>query len=200
MFSAFTFSQKIKILDEETRNPIPYAKLLLKDKDYYKNTEENGETFLEGSEEIAEIQSFGYENFKAEKYQQIYFLKPKFTEIEEVQIAKPKLSKTFTIGKVAKENTFYGVNNTIWMVAKEFRNNISEKPVFVQSIKFYSRLYSRNSATIKINIYYNENGVPGDLYKSIIATCLTKKKITTYIFPKPFQFPKEGIIIGLNGF
>jgi len=73
MFSAFTFSQKIKILDEETWNPIPYAKLLLKDKDYYKNTEENGETILESGEEIAEIQSFGYENFKAEKYQQTCF-------------------------------------------------------------------------------------------------------------------------------
>ncbi|MCX8534519.1 hypothetical protein [Chryseobacterium luquanense] len=193
------FSQnRIKILDSENQKPIPYAKLILKNKDYYKNTEENGEITLEQGEEISEIQSFGYENFQVKQIQQNYLLKPKFTDIDEVKIAKPKSSKTFTIGKVAKESTFYGVNSIIWMVAKELKSDVSEEPLFVQSLKFYSRLFSKKSATIKVNIYYNENGIPGELYKSVIVTCFKNKKITEYIFPKAFLLPKEGIIVGFE--
>lgn len=195
----FFLSQKqFKVLDIETQKPVPYAKIILKNKDYYKNTEENGEIMLEKDEEISEIQSFGYENFQVEQTQQAYLLKPKFADIDEVKIAKPKSSKTFTIGKVAKESTFYGVNSIIWMVAKEIKNDISEEPLFVQSLKFHSRLVSKKSATIKVNIYYNENGIPGELYKSIIVTCFKNKKITEYIFPKAFLLPKEGIIVGFE--
>lgn len=199
ILSITAFSQnRIKILDAESQKPISYAKLTFKDKHYYKNTEENGEITLEKSEEIFEIQSFGYEDFKVQQNQPTYLLQPKFTNIDEVRIPKPKFSKTFTIGKVSKENSFYGVHNTIWMVAKELRNDISEAPLFIESIKFYSRLFSKKSAIIKINIYYNENGIPGDLYKSVIVTCVKKQKITEFIFPKPFTLPKEGIIVGFE--
>lgn len=198
LYSFCYTQQQIQVLDAETQKPVPYAKLILRGKDYYRNTEENGETSLEQGEEILEIESFGFENLKVEKNQEIYLLKPKFVDIDEVKIAKSKSSKTFRIGKVTKENTFYGVNNTIWMVAKKMKNHVSEEPLFVQSLKFYSRLYSKKSATIKVNIYYNENDIPGELYKSVIVTCFKNKKITEYIFPKSFLLPKEGIIVGFE--
>ena len=51
--STFYFSQqKIIVTDFETQKPIPYAKLILKGKDYYRNTEENGEITLEKDEEV----------------------------------------------------------------------------------------------------------------------------------------------------
>lgn len=196
---ALLFSQtQIKVLDAENQKPVPYAKLILKDKDYYINAEENGTANIEQEEKISEIQSYGYENLKVNKNQNIYFLKPKYLKIDEVQIIKPKLSKTFTMGKVAKEGTFFGVNNTIWMVGKEFRNNISAEPLFIKSLSFYSRFNAKTSATIKVNIYYDENGLPGDLYKSVIVTCYKKKKLTKYIFPKPFLFPDQGIIVAFE--
>ncbi|WP_294303321.1 hypothetical protein [uncultured Chryseobacterium sp.] len=197
--SVLSFSQtQIKVLDEETQKPVPYAKLILKDKNYYINAEESGTATLGQEEKISEIQSYGYENFKVEKYQNIYFLKPKYLEIDKVHIIRPKLSKTFTIGKIAKEGTFFGVNNTIWMVGKEFRNTISDEPLFIKSLSFYSRLNAKKSATIKLNIYYDENGVPGALYKSVIVTCFKNKKLTKYIFPKPFLFPQEGFIVAFE--
>ncbi len=197
--SALFLSQtQIKVVDEETQEPVPYAKLILKDKNYYINAEESGTATLGQEEKISEIQSYGYENLNVEKYQDIYFLKPKYIEINEVHIIKPKLSKTFKIGKIAKENTFFGVSNTIWMVGKEFRNTISAEPLFINSLSFYSKLSSKNSATIKVNIYYNENGVPGDMYKSVIVTCLKKKKLTKYTFSKPLLLPKEGIIVAFE--
>lgn len=197
--SALFFSQaQIKVLDEETQKPVPYAKLILQGKNYYINTEESGIATLGREEEISEIQSYGYENLKVDKNRNTYFLKPEYFEIDEVQIMRPKLSKTFTIGKKAKEGTFFGVNNTIWMVGKEFRNIISAEPLFIKSLSFYSMLNAKKSATIKVNIYYDENGVPGDLYKSVIVTCFKKKKLTKYIFYKPFLFPKEGIIVAFE--
>ncbi|WP_294285772.1 hypothetical protein [uncultured Chryseobacterium sp.] len=197
--SVVYFSQiQIKVLDAENQKPIPYAKLILKDKDYYINAEENGTATLGQEEKISEIQSYGYENLKVDKNQNIYFLKPKYLEIDEVHIIRPKLSKTFTMGKIAKEGTFFGANNTIWMVGKEFRNTISAEPLFIKSLSFYSRLNARKSATIKVNIYYHENGIPGDLYKSVIVTCIKNKKLTKHIFSKPFLFPKEGIIVAFE--
>jgi hypothetical protein len=197
--SALFFSQiQVKILDAENQKPVPYAKLILKDRDYYINTEESGTATLRQEEKISEIQSYGYENLKVDKNQNIYFLKPKYLEIAEVRIIRPKLSKTFIMGKIAKEGTFFGVNNTIWMVGKEFRNTISAEPLFIKSLSFYSKLNAKKSATIKINIYYDENGVPGDLYNSVIVTCFKKKKLTKYTFPKPVLLPKEGIIVAFE--
>ncbi len=197
--SALFLSQiQIKVLDAENQRPVPYAKLILKDKDYYINTEESGTATLGQEEKISEIQSYGYENLKVDKNQNIYFLKPKYLEINEVRIIRPKLSKTFIMGKIAKEGTFFGVNNTIWMVGKEFRNTISAEPLFIKSLSFYSKLNAKKSATIKINIYYDENGVPGDLYNSVIVTCFRKKKLTKYTFPRPFLLPKEGIIVAFE--
>ena len=92
ILSLSIFSQnRIKILDSEKQKLIPYAKLILKDKDYYKNTEESGEITLEQGEEISEIQSFGYENFQVKQVQKTYLLKPKFTDIDEVKNCKTQI-------------------------------------------------------------------------------------------------------------
>lgn len=90
--SMFVYSQnRIRVLDAENHKPIPYAKLILKDKDYYKNTEEDGGTVLDENEDLSEIQSFGYENLKVEKFQQTYLLQPKFNEIKTVELRNQSL-------------------------------------------------------------------------------------------------------------
>jgi hypothetical protein len=190
------FTQKIKVLDAETQKPVPYAKLILKSQNY-KNTEENGEIFLENNEEISEIQSLGNENLKTDQPREIYFLKPKYIEIDEVEIARPKFAEIFTLGKVKKSKTYYGAHGTSWLVGKELKNNYAE-PVFIKSVKFSSRLLDKSYATIKMNFYYNKNGIPGDLHKSFIVTCLKSKRTTEYNISKPFLFPKEGLIIGFE--
>jgi hypothetical protein len=46
--STTVFSQtQIKVLDAENKTNVPYAKIILKGKDYYKNTEQNGDVTLE---------------------------------------------------------------------------------------------------------------------------------------------------------
>jgi hypothetical protein len=66
--STTVFSQtQIKVLDAENKTNVPYAKIILKGKDYYKNTEQNGDVTLEKDEEIDHIESFGYENYSVSK-------------------------------------------------------------------------------------------------------------------------------------
>lgn len=190
--------QQIQVLDAETQKPVPYAKLILKGKDYYRNTEENGKITLEKDEEPAEIESFGYENFRTEKFQSVYLLKPKFIDIAEVEIVRPKLSKSFKIGVVKKTNNFYGAGNINWSVGKEIKNELLSEPLFVKSLKFYAKLHQKKSATIKLNIYRSDTGVPAEIYRSYVITCYKNKKFTEYIFEKPLSLPKEGFIIAFE--
>ena len=62
-FSNFLFSQHLKIVDAESKKPIPYAKMYFNGKEYYRNTDEYGEIDLEENEVPNKIQSFGYEDF-----------------------------------------------------------------------------------------------------------------------------------------
>ncbi len=200
LLSISIFSQvQIKVQDAENQKPVPYARLILKDKKYYKNTEENGEAILEKGEEISGIESFGYENLVVTKQENTYSLRPLFKEIDAVKIAVPMLKNRFKIGKIEKSRVFFGAIDQIWIIGKEIiTENNSGKPLFLKSFKFASSLLQKTSATIKVNFYYNNNGTPGEQYKSFIVTCQKKQNFTEFQVPKPFLFPEEGLIVGFE--
>ncbi|MFL9835625.1 thioredoxin domain-containing protein [Chryseobacterium terrae] len=202
ILSITLFSQnRIKILDSENQKPIAYAKLILKNKDYYKNTEENGETMLEKDEEISEIQSFGFENLHVEKFQQIYLLKPKFSEIETVEISKPKFQKKFTVGSIKKSNMGFAALSKSWVVVDLFKNNIPEEKVYIKKIKIPTQVdKTLKEATFNLVFYENINGKPSsEKRKNIIVTCKSGKNITEVDLTKsPISFPKEGLFIGFE--
>ncbi|KQR95077.1 hypothetical protein ASG01_04260 [Chryseobacterium sp. Leaf180] len=187
------FTQKIKVLDAETQKPVPYAKLILKNQNY-KNTEENGDAVLEDSEKISEIQSFGYENLSVENDQTIYYLKPVYKEIAEVQVSRPKFDKTIIIGEL-KKKTSYGAIKT-WMVGKIIVHK-SELPqkLFLSKVRFPSFNYNKNDVTINVNIFENKNGLPGELITSKAVICKKGRRITEWTLDRPISFPLEGIIV-----
>ena len=201
LFSSLLFSQQIKILDAENQKPIPYAKLILKDKDYYKNTEENGQAQLENTEEISEIQSFGYENLKVEKYQTVYLLKPKFTEIEEVEISKPKFKKSFTLGSIKKSKFGFFASKKTWNLVDLFKGYFFNEKLYIKKIRIPTEVPKQiKEATFNLIFYENENGEPGtERIKNIVVTCKSGKNITEIDFSKnPIAFPKEGFFIGFE--
>ena len=116
--------QKIKVIDAENNQPIPYAKIIFIGKDYSKNTEENGEFTLSESEEIDKIVCFGYEDFLVKTYQNVYSLKPKYKEIDNVEISKPINANSFTLGEIIKNSnhSFIASKNT-WGVVDLFKND-----------------------------------------------------------------------------
>lgn len=205
LFSILSFSQtQIKVLDSENQKPIPYAKIILKDKDYYKNTEENGETNLEKNEEISEIQSFGYENLIVKNTQTSYFLQPKFINIQEVEIFKPKNTISITESKIKKEfpSHFFRTGISNWTILNffEYKSNYPQK-TFINKIKIHTAV-KKNKKPAKINlvIYNNDNGKPGsEILQKYIVECMPGNKITELNLQKfPILFPKEGIFIGFE--
>lgn len=202
LYSISIFSQtQIKVLDAENKTPIPYAKLTLKDKDYYKNTEENGETFLNKDEEIAEIQSFGYENITITTQQNIYLLKPKFKEIEDVEIARPKLVKSFISGSIKKDNFGFMATKTSWNVVNFYENNFTGEKIFIKKIKIPTEVKEgKPDAVFNLVFYENIDEKPAsEKFRNIIITCKKGKNINEIDFSKnPIPFPKEGLFIGIE--
>lgn len=195
--------QKIKVIDAENNQPIPFAKITFKGKDYYKNAEENGEFSLSENEDIEKIESFGYEDILVKFYQNVYSLKPKYKEIENVEIIKPKNENSFTIGKIKKNSnhSFIASKNT-WGIVDLFKNNENtSQKTFIKKIKFLSKVVNvKNPAKINLVIYKNVNGKPSDeIWKSFIISCEKGKKINEVSFEKnPILLPKEGVFIGFE--
>lgn len=202
ILSLSIFSQnRIKILDSENQKPIPYAKLILKDKSYYKNTEENGEAVLEKDEEISEIQSFGYEKLKVEKFQQTYSLKPQFNEIEAIEITKPNFQKSFSVGSIKKSSMGFSALNISWMVVDLFKNEIPDEKVYIKKIKIPTQVHNTiKEATFNLIFYENINGKPSlEKTKNIVVSCKSGKHLTEIDLSKnPIPFPKDGLFIGFE--
>jgi hypothetical protein len=202
LFSIVSFSQtQIKVVDAENKKPIPYAKLILQGKDYYKNTEENGEAALEKGENIYEIESFGYEKLNVLKQENTYSLQPKFKKIEGIEIAKPKFTEAFTSGSVKKDNFGFMGTKISWSVIDFFENNFANEKIFIKKIRIPTEVKDRKTdAVFNLVFYENIDGKPApEKFKNIIVTCKKGKNLTEIDFSKnPVTFPREGIFIGIE--
>ena len=199
VFSVF-YTQKISVLDAETQKPIPYAKLILKGKDYYRNTEENGEITLEKDEEVSEIQSFGYENLLVQENKAKYFLKPKVINIKEVQLEKPKFENSKNVGTLNGDIFGFGGLAATWTVANFFpyQENYSQTK-FIKSVRFLSNFNKKSKGKIKLVFYKNEDGRPSEnIWKTYIVECKKAEKLTEYKLERPIPFPHDGLYVGFE--
>ncbi len=203
LFCLIFGQEKIKIVDSENSQPISYAKIFFKGKDYYKNSEENGEFTLSENEEIDKIECFGYEDFLVKTYQNVYSLKPKYKDIEGVEIIKQKNQNSFTLGKIIRStnHSFLASKNT-WSVVDLFKNDENTlQKTFIKKIKFLSKVVDiKTPAKINLVFYKNENGKPSnEIWKNFVVSCEKGKKINEVSFEKnPILFPKEGVFIGFE--
>lgn len=203
LFCLIFGQEKIKIVDAENSQPISYAKIFFKGKDYYKNSEENGEFTLSKNEEIDKIECFGYEDFLVKTYQNVYSLKPKYKDIEGVEIIKQKNQNSFTLGKIIRStnHSFFASKNT-WTIVDLFKNDENTlQKTFIKKIKFLSKVVDiKTPAKINLVFYKNENGKPSnEIWKNFVVSCEKGKKINEVSFEKnPILFPKEGVFIGFE--
>lgn len=202
LLSTTVFSQtQIKVLDAENKTNIPYAKIILKGKDYYKNTEQNGDVTLEKDEEIDHIESFGYENYYISQKDNIYFLKLKFKDIEGVEISKPKFTQSYIIGSLKEDNFGFMSGLRTWEVLNFFANKDKTEKKFIKKIKILTDVKkTKQDAVFNLVIYENVEGHTGtEKLKNIVVTCKKGKNITEIDFSKnPVTFPKEGLFIGVE--
>ena len=89
--SSFFLAQKTQIIDAETSQPIPNARIISEGNIYYTNDE--GYSLLKENSKNLEISALGYETVKDNDFKEILKLKPVYKEIDEVKIVSVDFQK-----------------------------------------------------------------------------------------------------------
>lgn len=136
--TAFIFAQKIQIVDFETKNPIPEARILTENNVYYTNDE--GFSLLPERSQNITISASGYETLNQNSIQSTIPLKPKYSEIDEVKIVSIDFQKI--LKNVLKNyNEIYYSKPIVYNVTikqKAFENN-QLKLLMIADGKFWSK-------------------------------------------------------------
>ena len=194
---------KVKIIDEETQNIIPYATVIFKNRNTYKNAENDGSIEIFKDENIAEIKAYGYEILKVNNFQNTYSLKPIYKNIDDIEIYKSRNTipiKTEKIKKeIFKQSLGSSASNLIILNLFKYKSDYP-KITFIKRIRFLSEVDYKPSATINIVLYKNINGKPSDEeWKSYLVVCKRGKNVTELSLEnKNIIFPNEGLFVGFE--
>ncbi|MFY8067695.1 MAG: carboxypeptidase-like regulatory domain-containing protein, partial [Flavobacterium sp.] len=131
----------------------------------------------------------------------LILLKPKVFELNEVVVTFPKKTKELEIGEAHKVHISQLSGNKPWIYAKLFNYDIKYKETpFIKKIVFYSNSDIKG-AKIKIRIFGFNDSIPTDdlINEDIIVTVKGgMKKNTIDVSKYNIEFPKKGIVIGLE--
>ena len=203
-FITFSLSAQIKgvVKDSISGEPIPYVNIWVENETIGTTSETNGNFSLDIKEEkLLVFSALGYESKKSSSKNEIILLKPKVFELNEVVISIPKKTKELEIGEAHKVHISQLSGNKPWIYAKLFNyyEKYMETP-FIKKIVFYSNS-DMKGAKIKLRIFGINDSIPSDdlINEDIIVTVKGgMKKNTIDVSSYNIEFPKNGIVIGLE--
>jgi hypothetical protein len=199
----FAFSQiRGVVKDSISGEPIPYVNIWVENETIGTTSETNGSFSLDIKEEkLLVFSALGYEIKKASSKTDLILLKPKVFELNEVVVTFPKKTKELEIGEAHKVHISQLSGNKPWIYAKLFNYDIKYKETpFIKKIVFYSNSDIKG-AKIKIRIFGFNDSIPTDdlINEDIIVTVKGgMKKNTIDVSKYNIEFPKKGIVIGLE--
>jgi len=202
------FSQiKGIVLDINTKNPIPYANISIKDSNYGITSDSKGE-FIINSDSLnftIILSSIGYEkkNFEVKHSEIKIFLKPKIYDLPEILI-KAQEKKKLVINRLNKKglNHLFACGGFSWIPSKffEYKSNYTETP-YISSLKILVQS-EINRAKFNIRLLSaNENGEPQEeiFNENIFAYASKHKKfVTVNLANKMIRFPEKGLFVALE--
>ena len=199
----FAFSQiRGVVKDSISGEPIPYVNIWVENETIGTTSETNGSFSLDIKEEkLLVFSALGYEIKKATSKTDLILLKPKVFELNEVVVTFPKKTKELEIGEAHKVHISQLSGNKPWIYAKLF--NYDEKYMetpFIKKIVFYSNSDIKR-AKIKLRIFGINDSIPSEdlINEDIIVTVKGgMKKNTIDVSSYNIEFPKKGIVIGLE--
>lgn len=203
-FITFSLSAQIKgvVKDSISGEPIPYVNIWVENETIGTTSETNGSFSLNIKEEkLLVFSALGYHSKKATSKNQVILLKPKVFELNEVVVTFPKKTKELEIGEAHKVDISQLSGNKPWIYAKLF--NYDEKYMetpFIKKIVFYSNSDIKG-AKIKLRIFGINDSIPSEdlINEDIIVTVRGgMKKNTIDVSSYNIEFPKKGIVIGLE--
>jgi hypothetical protein len=199
----FAFSQiRGVVKDSISGESIPYVNIWVENETIGTTSETNGSFSLDIKEEkLLVFSALGYEIKKASSKTDLILLKPKVFELNEVVVTFPKKTKELEIGEAHKVHISQLSGNKPWIYAKLFNYDIKYKETpFIKKIVFYSNSDIKG-AKIKIRIFGFNDSIPTDdlINEDIIVTVKGgMKKNTIDVSKYNIEFPKKGIVIGLE--
>lgn len=203
-FITFSLSAQIKgvIKDSISGEPIPYVNIWVENETIGTTSETNGSFSLDIKEEkVLVFSALGYEIKKASSKTDLILLKPKVFELNEAVVTFSKKTKELEIGEAHKVDISQLSGNKPWIYAKLF--NYDEKYMetpFIKKIVFYSNSDIKG-AKIKLRIFGINDSIPSEdlINEDIIVTVKGgMKKNTIDVSSYNIEFPKKGIVIGLE--
>jgi len=203
-FISFSLTAQIRgvVKDSISGEPIPYVNIWVENETIGTTSETNGSFSLDIKEEkLLVFSALGYEVKKASSKSEVILLKPKVFELNEVVISIPKKTKELEIGEAHKVHISQLSGNKPWIYAKLFNyyEKYMETP-FIKKIVFYSNS-DMKGAKIKLRIFGINDSIPSDdlINEDIIVTVKGgMKKNTIDVSSYNIEFPKNGIVIGLE--
>ncbi len=203
--SNFIFSQlKSVIIDNETKEKIPFVNIWIENENIGTTSNENGEFVIDNSKgEILILSSLGYETMKInlKKVPSKIFLLPKSYELDEVIVSTKKENKKIVIGafKDSEIGFYYATEKNPEIKARlfDFDSTYLETP-FLKSIKL--RIYSDvKNAKFNIRFYsVGENGQPDKpIYEKNIIGISKKgtKNLEIDLSDLNINFPDTGLFV-----
>jgi hypothetical protein len=208
LISNLCFSQlKAVIIDNETKEKLPYVNIWVENENIGTTSNENGEFELKvNGSKIILFSAIGFETKKinSNSIKNIIELKPLVTELKEVIIKSEKLTQKIIIGefKKSKINHYFACGTNPWIAAKyfEYKEDYNKTSLLnkirvltnsdVKDSKFNIRLYSINTNDEPENYIYDKN---------IIGIAQKGNTITEIdISDLNIIFPKEGFFIAIE--
>ncbi|PQJ79270.1 carboxypeptidase-like regulatory domain-containing protein [Polaribacter porphyrae] len=211
IFASIALQSQIngKVVDGETKKPIPYCNIWIENKDIGTSSDENGIFKLETKEKnsILIFSAIGYKTTRKnwDANSSIIEMSPEEIILDEIVLDKTKKKNTI-LGKFKKSkiNKFFGCGERPKIRARYFAfdKKINETP-FLSEIQFYTMSDIKN-AKFNVRLYeVDENGKPGNyLYdKNLIGYARKGNKLTTIdLSHLDILFPKKGFFISVEWF
>lgn len=134
----FFAQQKVQILDSETHNSIPNARIISNQNVYYSN--DDGFILLPENSNEQEISAIGYLTETVKKYLPIVNLKPKYLNIDEVKIVSIDIKKLLKDVSDNYSKIYYDQSQLYDITIKQraFENN-QMKLLMIADGKFWSK-------------------------------------------------------------
>lgn len=202
--------QRGKIIDAETKEPIPYVNIWVQGKDKGTTSAENGDFVLSEvlENQIIVFSALGFETKKISVKEMTHeiTLVREIMVLNEVVVSSKKEVKETTVGAFNrfKIRQFFGAGDRpkIWARYFPYRPEYNETP-FLKSIKF---LTLSNESESKFNIRFysvSTDGSPGDFLYSENVIVMAKKgnrKTKVNLAALNIPFPEEGLFVAFEWF
>ncbi|WP_386106505.1 carboxypeptidase-like regulatory domain-containing protein [Tenacibaculum geojense] len=198
---------KSVIIDNKTKEKIPYVNIWVENETIGTTSNEKGEFELKiDSPKIILFSALGFETKRilSDSIKQVIELKPQTTKLDEIIISSKKQNKSLTIGKFKKSkiNHYFAFGKNPWIAARFFEYQaIYESTPYLSKIRILTKSKVKGSK-FNIRLYdINEKGEPDNyiFHKNIIGTANKGKRITEIdISELNIKFPKNGFFIAFE--